>query len=128
GEEDDPDLPGGDTVGPGGPTDLQRAPAARGGAAGNGAGPDAAVVVPGYDPDAEELDGAAAEGPQLHGVHQVTRALRALPATAELRIETLHGRMTGEEKDAVMRRFAAGQVDVLVATTVIEVGVDVPDA
>ena len=40
----------------------------------------------------------------------------------------LHGRLTGEEKDAVMGRFAAGQTDVLVATTVIEVGVDVPNA
>ncbi|MFJ4857677.1 ATP-dependent DNA helicase RecG [Streptomyces sp. NPDC088730] len=45
-----------------------------------------------------------------------------------LRIEVLHGRMHPEEKDDVMRRFAAGQVDVLVATTVIEVGVNVPNA
>ncbi|MFD4558816.1 helicase-related protein [Streptomyces sp. NPDC058469] len=59
------------------------------------------------------LDIAAqlAEGP-LHG----------------LRIEVLHGRMHPDDKDAVMRRFAAGDTDVLVATTVIEVGVNVPNA
>uniref|UniRef100_A0AAU3GQ69 ATP-dependent DNA helicase RecG n=1 Tax=Streptomyces sp. NBC_01401 TaxID=2903854 RepID=A0AAU3GQ69_9ACTN len=47
---------------------------------------------------------------------------------AGLRVEVLHGRMAPDDKDDVMRRFAAGQVDVLVATTVIEVGVNVPNA
>jgi ATP-dependent DNA helicase RecG len=46
----------------------------------------------------------------------------------ELRLGLLHGQMAGEEKDAVMRRFAAGEIDVLVSTTVIEVGIDVPNA
>ncbi|MCX4513526.1 ATP-dependent DNA helicase RecG [Streptomyces sp. NBC_01619] len=45
-----------------------------------------------------------------------------------LRVEVLHGRMAPDDKDDVMRRFAAGEVDVLVATTVIEVGVNVPNA
>jgi ATP-dependent DNA helicase RecG len=45
-----------------------------------------------------------------------------------LRVAMLHGRLPTEVKDATMRAFAAGQVDVLVATTVIEVGVDVPNA
>ncbi len=45
-----------------------------------------------------------------------------------LRIEVLHGRMHPDDKDAVMCRFAAGDTDVLVATTVIEVGVNVPNA
>jgi ATP-dependent DNA helicase RecG len=45
-----------------------------------------------------------------------------------LRLGILHGRLPADEKDAVMRRFAAGDLDVLVATTVIEVGVDVPNA
>ncbi len=60
-------------------------------------------------------------------------------AAAEYRAETLrsrfgdrvgliHGRMKGPEKDAVMARFSAGDIGVLVATTVIEVGVDVPNA
>jgi ATP-dependent DNA helicase RecG len=45
-----------------------------------------------------------------------------------LRIGILHGRLAPDEKDAVMRSFSAGETDVLVATTVIEVGVDVPNA
>jgi ATP-dependent DNA helicase RecG len=45
-----------------------------------------------------------------------------------LRVGVLHGRLPADEKDAVMRDFAAGKLDVLVATTVIEVGVDVPNA
>ncbi len=45
-----------------------------------------------------------------------------------LAVEALHGRMPPDDKDAVMRRFAAGETDVLVATTVIEVGVNVPNA
>ncbi|MFE6592451.1 ATP-dependent DNA helicase RecG [Streptomyces sp. NPDC057781] len=45
-----------------------------------------------------------------------------------LKVEVLHGRMQPDDKDAVMRRFAAGETDVLVATTVIEVGVNVPNA
>jgi ATP-dependent DNA helicase RecG len=47
---------------------------------------------------------------------------------AGLRLSVLHGRLPGEEKDAVMRSFTAGEIDVLVATTVVEVGVDVPNA
>jgi ATP-dependent DNA helicase RecG len=45
-----------------------------------------------------------------------------------LQVEVLHGRMHPDDKDAVMRRFAAGETKVLVATTVIEVGVNVPNA
>jgi ATP-dependent DNA helicase RecG len=45
-----------------------------------------------------------------------------------LKIGVLHGRMPSDEKDAVMRAFTAGELDVLVATTVIEVGVNVPNA
>ena len=45
-----------------------------------------------------------------------------------LRLGVLHGRLPAEEKDAVMRAFDAGELDVVVATTVIEVGVDVPNA
>ena len=59
----------------------------------------------------EEVAPMLAEGP-LHG----------------LRVEMLHGRMTPDRKDEVMRAFAAGRVDVLVSTTVIEVGVDVANA
>jgi ATP-dependent DNA helicase RecG len=45
-----------------------------------------------------------------------------------LRLALLHGRMTGNEKDEVMRAFASGEFDVLVSTSVIEVGIDVPNA
>jgi ATP-dependent DNA helicase RecG len=54
--------------------------------------------------------------------------LRANPLLASARIEALHGRLPSDHKDALMRSFAAGEIDVLVATTVIEVGVDVPNA
>ena len=47
---------------------------------------------------------------------------------AGLRMRILHGRMPADDKDAAMRAFADGSVDVLVATTVVEVGVDVPNA
>ncbi|WP_214409616.1 ATP-dependent DNA helicase RecG [Sphaerisporangium fuscum] len=47
---------------------------------------------------------------------------------AGLRVQALHGRLPPEEKDAVMRAFSKGEIDVMVATTVIEVGVDVPNA
>jgi ATP-dependent DNA helicase RecG len=46
----------------------------------------------------------------------------------DLRVGLLHGRLDADEKDVVMRRFQRGEIDVLVSTTVIEVGVDVPNA
>lgn len=46
----------------------------------------------------------------------------------DLRVGLLHGRLTGSEKDDVMRAFAGGALDVLVSTSVVEVGVDVPNA
>jgi len=58
----------------------------------------------------------------------MTDALRRNSALAGLRIEVLHGRMSSEEKNAVMAAFAAGEIQVLVSTTVIEVGVNVPNA
>ncbi|MGY1705799.1 ATP-dependent DNA helicase RecG [Geodermatophilus sp. SYSU D00697] len=102
------------------------------------AGRQAYVVCPriGEDAGAEEepddADGAPAEEatsdrrPPL-AVLDVAEALREGPL-AGLRLEVLHGRLTPEEKEARMRAFAAAEVDVLVATTVVEVGVDVPNA
>ncbi|HEY68706.1 MAG TPA: ATP-dependent DNA helicase RecG [Thermoflexia bacterium] len=46
----------------------------------------------------------------------------------DLRLGLLHGRMKGEEKEATMARFARGELDILVATSVVEVGIDVPNA
>ena len=71
--------------------------------------------------------GAPAPRPTAN-VTEVLASLRANPALAGRRIEGLHGRMPGDEKDEIMRSFAEGRIDVLVATTVIEVGVDVPNA
>lgn len=76
-------------------------------------------------PEAGEEDGAEQRPPLA--VLDVAAQLAAGPL-AGLRVEPLHGRMQPEVKDEVMRRFAAGEVDVLVATTVIEVGVNVPNA
>ncbi len=61
-------------------------------------------------------------------VVDVADELAEHPAMAGVRLGLLHGRMTSEDKDTVMSAFAAGEVDVLVATTVVEVGVDVPNA
>ncbi|HEY0951523.1 ATP-dependent DNA helicase RecG [Nocardioides sp.] len=63
----------------------------------------------------------------LNAVEEVAARLVEGPL-AGLRVERLHGKMAPEDKDAVMRAFAAGEVDVLVSTTVIEVGVDVANA
>ncbi|MEH3089135.1 MAG: ATP-dependent DNA helicase RecG [Microbacterium arborescens] len=62
------------------------------------------------------------------GVVQARAMLDQHPSFSALRIATLHGKMPADEKDAVMQAFARGEVDVLVATTVVEVGVDVPNA
>jgi ATP-dependent DNA helicase RecG len=89
---------------------------------GDGAAEDDADVV---DPDAAD-DSAAPDRPAA-AVLEVHPMLVDGPL-AGLRVGMLHGRLPADEKDAVMRAFAAGELDVLVATTVIEVGVDVPNA
>jgi ATP-dependent DNA helicase RecG len=76
--------------------------------------------------DGEDVDGDDTRRPPL-AVLEVAPLLADGPLHG-LRIGILHGRLPADEKDAVMREFAAGALDVLVATTVIEVGVDVPNA
>ena len=68
--------------------------------------------------ESEAVDAAAAE----------ERAAMLRQRFGADRVGLVHGRMKGPEKDAVMTSFAAGELGVLVATTVIEVGVDVPNA
>jgi ATP-dependent DNA helicase RecG len=58
----------------------------------------------------------------------MTQSLQDLPVLSSATIDTLHGRMSSIEKAAVMAKFSAGEIDILVSTTVIEVGVDVPNA
>jgi ATP-dependent DNA helicase RecG len=104
-------------------------------------GHQAYVVCPRIGGAASDDDAAAESGPEpgpddgdvaarrpARAVLEVLDELRENPDLKGLRIEPLHGRLPADERDATMRAFAAGQVQVLVATTVIEVGVDVPNA
>jgi ATP-dependent DNA helicase RecG len=87
------------------------------------------AIAPSEGEEGEEVEAAAEAGSRPPAsVESVVVQLRQNPALAGARIEALHGRMASDEKERVMLQFAAGSVDVLVATTVIEVGVDVPNA
>ncbi len=89
----------------------------------------------------ERVAKACAEGRQAYWVCTLIEESEALQCEAAedthallsqalpgLRVDLVHGRMKPAEKEAVMARFKAGETDLLVATTVIEVGVDVPNA
>ncbi|HEY2949019.1 MAG TPA: ATP-dependent DNA helicase RecG [Micromonosporaceae bacterium] len=96
------------------------------------AGHQAYVVCPriGDGPSADEDVASAGDDGARRAplaVLEVAPLLTAGPL-AGLRLGILHGRLPGDEKDSVMRAFAARHVDVLAATTVVEVGVDVPNA
>ncbi|MBA6437728.1 ATP-dependent DNA helicase RecG [Streptomyces sp. GMR22] len=98
------------------------------------AGHQAYVVCPRIGDEEDEAKAAKGKSPEDEAekrpplaVVDVAEQLVKGPLS-DLRVEVLHGRMQPEAKDEVMRRFAAGEVDVLVATTVIEVGVNVPNA
>ena len=79
--------------------------------------------VPGIERDE---DGNERRATALHDVeHEVDRLRQILPGA---RVEALHGRMPAREKDAAIEAFRAGETQVLVSTTVVEVGVDVPNA
>lgn len=82
--------------------------------------------APAPDAAPEESQGSARR--TQWGVVQVAELLARHPSFASLAVQTLHGKMPADQKDAVMQAFAAGTVDVLVATTVVEVGVDVANA
>ncbi|HEX8389999.1 MAG TPA: ATP-dependent DNA helicase RecG [Candidatus Saccharimonadales bacterium] len=81
------------------------------------AGRQAYVICPRIEADDDELASVASEVKRLQG-----------SVFKHRRLGLLHGKLTPEQKDDVMRHFAAGDIDILVSTTVVEVGVDVPNA
>jgi len=82
------------------------------------AGHQAYVITPLVsESDKLEVKSAEAEAERL--------ATKVFP---DLRVDVLHGRMRPAAKDSVMQRFRSGEIDVLISTTVVEVGVDVPNA
>jgi len=88
------------------------------------------VVCPRIGEGVSDDDTPPSEGDEKRppvAVLEVAPLLASGPL-AGLRLGVLHGRLPADDKDAIMRDFAAGKLDVLVATTVIEVGVDVPNA
>ncbi|MER6467830.1 ATP-dependent DNA helicase RecG [Streptomyces collinus] len=99
-------------------------------------GHQAYVVCPRIGDDTDEADDPKKAGKSPEDEAEKRPPLAVLDIAEQLgrgplqglRVEVLHGRMHPDDKDAVMRRFAAGETDVLVATTVIEVGVNVPNA
>jgi ATP-dependent DNA helicase RecG len=105
--------------------------------------PVATVVMPDSRRDevVARIHGACREGRQAYWVCPLIEESEALEAQAaqdtaaalaaalpELRVALVHGRMPATEKERTMARFKAGEIQLLVATTVIEVGVDVPNA
>jgi ATP-dependent DNA helicase RecG len=103
-----------------------------------GKGHQAYVVCPRISGDVQEAgesdqldldeDGVARPAPSSLAAVEEMAADLAVGALAGLRIAVLHGKLPPDEKDRTMRSFAAGDIDVLVSTTVIEVGVDVANA
>ena len=85
-----------------------------------GKGHQAFVVCPKIDEGEKEQSGASVE--------KTVVQLRQNPALAGVRIQELHGRMDADQKAEIMKGFIAKEIDLLVSTTVIEVGVDVPNA
>lgn len=81
-----------------------------------------ALITPADD------DAAAETLPAPLSVTEVYARLQAHLQIGKLRLGTLHGQMSGDEKAETMSAFAAGDIDVLIATTVVEVGVNVPNA
>ncbi len=101
------------------------------------------VVIPESKRDAivQRVERACSEGRQIYWVCTLIEESESLQAQAaedtanklaealtQVRVALVHGRMKAEQKEKVMAAFKAGEVDLLVATTVIEVGVDVPNA
>ncbi len=88
------------------------------------------VVCPSIEPGASEEPDDSDEEPAapLTSVTELAKELESHPQLSARRVAILHGRMDSATKDSGMSRFQSGEIDLLIATTVIEVGVDVPRA
>lgn len=91
-------------------------------------GRQAFVVCPRIDGKEYEENQQETAGVPAAAATEVFESLKKNPALAGLRISLMHGRLSSDEKQSVMNSFSAGETDVLVSTTVIEVGVNVPNA
>lgn len=78
-------------------------------------------------PRVENNDSSSEDGEDVSSVEAVVAELRQTQLK-DYQVGLLHGRMPNEEKQAIMQAFSDGELDVLVSTTVIEVGIDVPNA
>lgn len=94
------------------------------------AGHQAFVVCPKIDPSDTNLGDTGDLSSDAHAanVADISETLSAMPLFANATVATLHGRQDQATQDEIMGEFVAGQIDILVATTIIEVGVDVPNA
>src|SRR5262249_24055803 len=88
------------------------------------------VVVPLLEggPGADGEDGEGVDVTEASAIAAEAEVVRLRELLSPLRVGLVHGRLKPVERDAEMTRFRAGELDVLVGTTVIEVGVDVPEA
>lgn len=93
------------------------------------AGHQAFVVCPKIDPsDTAEDTGDLTSDIHAANVGEITATIQHLPVFANAAVESLHGRQDQQTQDEIMGEFVAGKIDILVATTIIEVGVDIPNA
>ena len=93
------------------------------------AGHQAFVVCPKIDPsDTAEDTGGLTSDIHAANVGEITETIQNLPMFANATVESLHGRQDQQTQDEIMGEFVARKIDILVATTIIEVGVDVPNA
>ena len=95
------------------------------------AGHQAFVVCPKIDPSHTDSTGDTVEltsDAHAANVVEITETLDNLPIFAHTTVESLHGRQDQQTQDEIMGDFVAGKINILVATTIIEVGVDVPNA
>ena len=95
------------------------------------AGHQAFVVCPKIDPTdiprSEDADDPSSDA-HAANVMDITETLDAMPLFANARIASLHGRQEQQTQDEIMGQFVDQKIDIIVATTIIEVGVDVPNA